>query len=162
MRSAHSTNLLEKIHKYYLNLSCRMLSHKVTRHRLWKFNHLAPERNKLLNQAVDLNLCKLSAWISLATLSQPINQRRTRKLITPIRRKPKRPLLIGDVMLRFWRRKRLFTRRQKCLFTKTRIGMLLSLWIRTNSLVLTKRTSKLLKRFKIVKNISVYFKETFM
>ncbi len=154
MRSAHSTNLLEKIHKYYLNLSCRMLSHKVTRHRLWKFNHLAPERNKLLNQAVDLNLCKLSAWISLATLSQPINQRRTRKLITPILRKPKRPPLIGDVMLRFWWRKRLST--------KTRIGMLLSLWIRTNSLVLTKRTSKLLKRFKIVKNISVYFKETFM
>ncbi len=154
MRSAHSTNLLEKIHKYYLNLSCRMLSHKVTRHRLWKFNRLAPERNKLLNQAVDLNLCKLSAWISLATLSQPINQRRTRKLITPILRKPKRPPLIGDVMLRFWWRKRLST--------KTRIGMLLSLWIRTNSLVLTKRTSKLLKRFKIVKNISVYFKETFM
>ena len=152
MRSAHSTSLLEKIHQYSPNLSCRMLSHKVMRHRLRKFNRLAPERNKLLNQAVDLNLCKLSSWLSLATLNQPIHQRRTRMLTIPMRRKPKKPALIGDVTLLFCMRKCL----QKGLMVK------LSLWIRTSSLVLTKLTSKWSKRFKIVKKSSVHFKETSM
>ena len=152
MRSAHSTILLEKIHQYSPNLSCRMLSHKVTRHHLWKFKRIAPDRNKLLNQAVDLNHYKLSSWLSLAILNQPIHQRRTRMLTIPMRRKPKKPSLIGNMILFFCMR--------KCLHEELMVK--LSLWIRTSSLVLTKLTSKWSKRFKIVKKSSVHFKETSM
>jgi hypothetical protein len=93
MRRPHSTNLLSKRDQNFFRVTRSLLSHKVTLDRLWigKINNrLAPYREKLHNQGVDLNLCNLWMRLSLANRSLTINQRRNRMLTTPMRRKPKK------------------------------------------------------------------------